>query len=593
MVQLLAARRRRARRRGAAGVPADGAAAAGRTHARGRRPGAVALGAAARSGGCAWPAWTARWSSRPTGSKGRAGRWPLGGAVGAGAGAGRPAAAAAGRGPAGRRGARRWLAGGGRGHRRRARGRAGPGPGGDPPPRPTPTSRRCDRLPDATPLLRSLVLQGAHAALSSIRQRRGRPLRRPRRRADLCQPAAHLLPRRLLDAAAAAAAGAGEVAQGPDRAAGGRRAGGRRGAQRRHHRMSRGGGIRARPPGAGGRGGGALASRRVVERPLRQPALVRADRRRARGGGRRRQPRAPPLAEAGGDLPPLPGAARPGRPAGEAAQRPRLGRQRPPRGPGGLRPRPLGGSARRPGPAGRGDRPGPRRRGRRARPSAPAPPSPARCAGTASTSTTCAPTAGPRPTSPSTPSPCCASTPSPRPMRRRCWRPWLRGWRAATTPNSPTATSACSVWPPFADAAALRAKSAFPFRYHNGGDWPWLDAVYAAERLRRGLPGWRYPLMRWWEECLEHGWAGAVEHYSTPFGRGSLLQAWSSLPAEVALAYAGTLMAGDADPAASPALEPRPRPPPGRSRPAAGPERRAWAPPRSCRRPDSLRAGGA
>jgi hypothetical protein len=103
------------------------------------------------------------------------------------------------------------------------------------------------------------------------------------------------------------------------------------------------------------------------------------------------------------------------------------------------------------------------------------------------------------------------------------------------------------VWPPFADHAALRAKSAFPFRYHNGGDWPWLDAVYAAERLRRGLPGWRYPLLRWWEACLEHGWAGAVEHYSTPFGRGSLLQAWSSLPAEVALAYAERVLAGDSD----------------------------------------------
>jgi glycogen debranching enzyme len=93
-------------------------------------------------------------------------------------------------------------------------------------------------------------------------------------------------------------------------------------------------------------------------------------------------------------------------------------------------------------------------------------------------------------------------------------------------------------WPPFADASALRAKSAFPYRYHNGGEWPWLDAVYAAERLRRGLPGWRYPLTRWWEVCLERGWAGPVEHYSTPFGRGSLLQAWSSLPAAVALRYA-------------------------------------------------------
>ncbi|HTX51028.1 MAG TPA: GH116 family glycosyl hydrolase [Caulobacteraceae bacterium] len=105
-------------------------------------------------------------------------------------------------------------------------------------------------------------------------------------------------------------------------------------------------------------------------------------------------------------------------------------------------------------------------------------------------------------------------------------------------------------WPPFARPDDLRAKSAFPYRYHNGGEWPWLDAVYAAERLRRGLGGWRYPLTRWWEWCLAQGWAGPVEHFSVPFGRGSLLQAWSSLPAAVALQFAEVVLAGDpeADP---------------------------------------------
>jgi glycogen debranching enzyme len=101
------------------------------------------------------------------------------------------------------------------------------------------------------------------------------------------------------------------------------------------------------------------------------------------------------------------------------------------------------------------------------------------------------------------------------------------------------------VWPPFRDRAALRAKSAFPYRYHNGGDWPWLDGLYAGERLRRGLAGWRYPLLRWWEVSLQRGWAGPVEHFSAPFGRGSLLQAWSSLPAAVALGWADRVLAGD------------------------------------------------
>jgi hypothetical protein len=100
-------------------------------------------------------------------------------------------------------------------------------------------------------------------------------------------------------------------------------------------------------------------------------------------------------------------------------------------------------------------------------------------------------------------------------------------------------------FPPFKRRADTRAKSAFAFRYHNGADWPWLDGLYASERLRRGLPGWRYPLTRWWESCLQNGWAGAVEYFSPPFGRGSLLQGWSGLPAAVALAHHKQVLAGD------------------------------------------------
>lgn len=103
------------------------------------------------------------------------------------------------------------------------------------------------------------------------------------------------------------------------------------------------------------------------------------------------------------------------------------------------------------------------------------------------------------------------------------------------------------VFPPYARPADLRDKSADPFRYHNGGDWPWLDGLYAAERLRRGLPGWRWPLVRWWERCLEKGWPGAVEHYGPEHGEGSLIQAWSSLPAAVALEHRAAMLAGDSD----------------------------------------------
>lgn len=100
-------------------------------------------------------------------------------------------------------------------------------------------------------------------------------------------------------------------------------------------------------------------------------------------------------------------------------------------------------------------------------------------------------------------------------------------------------------FPPFKRREDTRAKSAFAFRYHNGADWPYLSGLYASERLRRGLDGWRYPLTRWWRSCLEQGWAGAVEYFSPPFGRGSLLQGWSSMPAATVLAYKARVLAGD------------------------------------------------
>lgn len=103
------------------------------------------------------------------------------------------------------------------------------------------------------------------------------------------------------------------------------------------------------------------------------------------------------------------------------------------------------------------------------------------------------------------------------------------------------------VYPPFKHKEDTRSKSAFAYRYHNGSDWPWLDGLYAEERLRRGLSGWRYPMVRWWEFCLEKGWMGAVEYFSPPWGRGSLLQGWSAMPAAVALKYKDVVLKGDPD----------------------------------------------
>ncbi|MDM9623873.1 GH116 family glycosyl hydrolase [Rhizobium sp. S96] len=98
-------------------------------------------------------------------------------------------------------------------------------------------------------------------------------------------------------------------------------------------------------------------------------------------------------------------------------------------------------------------------------------------------------------------------------------------------------------FPPFKRPKDTREKSYFAYRYHNGSDWPYLTGLYAEQRLAYGLDGFEYPLLRWWETCLEQGWMGAVEYFSPPWGRGSLLQGWSSMPAAAALAYRDRVLA--------------------------------------------------
>lgn len=92
-------------------------------------------------------------------------------------------------------------------------------------------------------------------------------------------------------------------------------------------------------------------------------------------------------------------------------------------------------------------------------------------------------------------------------------------------------------WPPFKRPADTRAKSAFAYRYHNGSDWPYLSGLYAEQRLQYGLDGWDYPMLRWWMTSLEQGWIGSVEYFAPPFGRGSLLQGWTGMHAAAILEY--------------------------------------------------------
>ena len=132
---------------------------------------------------------------------------------------------------------------------------------------------RCDLAPTADPLLRSMVVQGVHAALSSVRSYPGGSFAGlSTAGTGLFDPGPHLLPRRLLDTAAAGPPGA-RGGRRRDRPAGDQRAGRRRGPQRGDRPGAARGGVRGLPAGRAGPSGGALAPRRVVERSLRQSAV--------------------------------------------------------------------------------------------------------------------------------------------------------------------------------------------------------------------------------------------------------------------------------------------------------------------------------
>ncbi|WP_206078327.1 GH116 family glycosyl hydrolase [Poseidonocella sp. HB161398] len=100
-------------------------------------------------------------------------------------------------------------------------------------------------------------------------------------------------------------------------------------------------------------------------------------------------------------------------------------------------------------------------------------------------------------------------------------------------------------YPPFARRGDTREKTVFAFRYHNGSDWPYLSGLYAEVLADHGMDP-VYPMTRWWRTCLENGWAGAVEYFAPPWGRGSLLQGWSAMPAHVWLSREGAWKAAAA-----------------------------------------------
>lgn len=86
-------------------------------------------------------------------------------------------------------------------------------------------------------------------------------------------------------------------------------------------------------------------------------------------------------------------------------------------------------------------------------------------------------------------------------------------------------------YPPYANAADLFDKSASPYWYHNGADWPYWDGMLAAVLLEHHDPRGLDVLTRWWQYSLEQGWLTPVEYYSPAFPVGGMLQGWSSMPA--------------------------------------------------------------
>ncbi|GIP12778.1 hypothetical protein J1TS5_49480 [Paenibacillus macerans] len=92
-----------------------------------------------------------------------------------------------------------------------------------------------------------------------------------------------------------------------------------------------------------------------------------------------------------------------------------------------------------------------------------------------------------------------------------------------------------TVFPQYSHAQHLVEKSAYPFRYHNGSDWPYLSGMYAWAKLRHRRDDWEYPLTRWFTYGLERGWLTPVEYYDPVYGKGSDLQGWSGMSAAAVL----------------------------------------------------------
>lgn len=91
---------------------------------------------------------------------------------------------------------------------------------------------------------------------------------------------------------------------------------------------------------------------------------------------------------------------------------------------------------------------------------------------------------------------------------------------------------AMCVYPPYKAPGVAVHKSARPFDYHNGANWPFLTAMYAYAKALHGRE-WRDVLLAPFRYNVKRGVYTAVEYFSPYCKTGSCLQAWSSAAAFV------------------------------------------------------------
>lgn len=82
------------------------------------------------------------------------------------------------------------------------------------------------------------------------------------------------------------------------------------------------------------------------------------------------------------------------------------------------------------------------------------------------------------------------------------------------------------VYPFYSRVDGARNKSAQPYHYHNGANWPYLSAMYAAAKRKYGME-YRYALESWFDYNVQRGNYTPVEYFAPPHKDGSLLQAWA------------------------------------------------------------------